>query len=121
MEDQRVVMETMSKLRTMGFKIMMDDFGSGYSSLNSLKDMPIDVLKLDMGFVRGESNIEKGKKIVGFMVDMALALDLKLVAEGVETKGLADFLCEKGSRIIQGYYYSKPVPKAEYEEMLFKE
>lgn len=121
MTDKAGINARLSKIRSLGFKIAMDDFGSGYSSLNSLKDMPIDVLKLDMGFVRGESNIEKGKMIVGFMVDMALALDLKLVAEGVETKGLADFLCEKGSSIIQGYYYARPVPKAEYEEMLFKE
>lgn len=109
-----------SQIRDMGFYINMDDFGSGYSSLNALKDAPIDVLKLDMGFLRGGKNIEKGNLIISAVVKMAQQLGLMLVAEGVETKEQADMLSNLGCNIIQGYYYAKPMPINEFELLMEK-
>lgn len=120
MSNQIKLIERVQMIKNLGFKIAMDDFGSGYSSLNSLKDIPIDVLKLDMGFLRGGTNLERGNEIVAHMVDMAKALELKIVAEGVETKEQADFLTERGCDVIQGFYYAKPMPLPEYEERLLK-
>ena len=118
MKNQTELVDRVSKIRNLGYKIAMDDFGSGYSSLNSLKDIPLDVLKLDMGFLRGGTNIERGNNIIAYMVDMAKALKLKIVAEGVETKDQADFLTERGCDVIQGFYYAKPMPVEKYEEKL---
>ena len=121
MADQEALTERVTKLRNIGFAIAMDDFGSGYSSLNALKDIPIDVLKLDMGFLRGGTNIERGNEIIAHMVRMAKALNLKIVAEGVETKEQADFLTDQGCDVIQGYYYAHPMPIREFEEKVKKE
>lgn len=118
MNDQEKLTERILMIKNLGFKIAMDDFGSGYSSLNSLKDIPIDVLKLDMGFLRGGTNIERGNEIVAHMIDMAKALSLKTVAEGVETKEQADFLTDRGVDVIQGFYYARPMPLTDYEEKL---
>lgn len=118
MNDQKKLTERIQMIKDLGFKIAMDDFGSGYSSLNSLKDIPIDVLKLDMGFLRGGTNIERGNEIVAHMIDMAKALELKIVAEGVETKEQADFLTKRGVDVIQGFYYARPMPLADYESKL---
>ena len=115
MKDQAALTERVYKLKEIGFAIAMDDFGSGYSSLNSLKDIPIDVLKLDMGFLRGGTNVERGNEIITYMVHMAKALKLKIVAEGVEYKEQADFLTEEGCDVIQGYFYARPMPLADFE------
>lgn len=111
------IFSKIQKIRNMGFLINMDDFGSGYSSLNVLKDAPIDVLKLDMGFLRGEENVERGNIIISSMVDMAQKLGFRLVAEGVETKEQADMLTDMGCNIIQGYFYAKPMPISEFEAL----
>ena len=116
MRDQSALTERVYKLKEIGFAIAMDDFGSGYSSLNSLKDIPIDVLKLDMGFLRGGTNVERGNEIITYMVHMAKALKLKIVAEGVELKEQADFLTKEGCDVIQGYFYAKPMPLTDFEE-----
>ena len=121
MKDQAALTERVYKLKDIGFAIAMDDFGSGYSSLNSLKDIPIDILKLDMGFLRGGTNVERGNEIIAYMVSMAKALNLKMVAEGVETKEQADFLTKQGCDVIQGYYYARPMPLPEFEEKVKKE
>lgn len=121
MKDQAALTERIYKIKELGFRIAMDDFGSGYSSLNSLKDIPIDVLKLDMGFLRGGTNVERGNEIIAHMVDMGKALELDLVAEGVETKDQADFLTKEGCNSIQGYYYAKPMPISEFEEKVKNE
>ena len=118
MKNQDEIVDRVTRIRNLGYKIAMDDFGSGYSSLNSLKDIPLDVLKLDMGFLRGGTNVERGNNIIAYMVDMAKALQLKIVAEGVETKEQADFLTERGCDVIQGFYYAKPMPLFDYEEKL---
>ena len=96
----------------------MDDFGSGYSSLNVLKDIPIDILKLDMKFLSGSSNTERGKAIIRSVVSMASLLDIPVIAEGVETKEQADMLLSFGCENMQGFYFSKPVPAEEYEKIL---
>jgi len=121
MKDQVQLTERIAKIRALGFEIAMDDFGSGYSSLNSLKDIPLDVLKLDMGFLRGGTNLERGNQIVAHVLHMAKALNLKIVGEGVETLDQADFLTEKGCDVIQGFYYAKPMPVHEYKEKLKKD
>lgn len=118
MEDQENLIRRVNEIRKMGFKIAMDDFGSGYSSLNTLKDIPIDILKLDMGFIRENSNMEKGNVIINSIIKMAKSLDLITVAEGVETNPQAEFLKILGVDIIQGYYYSKPISQNEYEDKM---
>lgn len=119
--DPDSVIKRVNKIRDLGFMIAMDDFGSGYSSLNLLKDITIDILKLDMGFLRGGTNVEKGNEIIAHIVEMAKTLDLKMVAEGVETKNQADFLTEKGCSTIQGYYYARPMPMEDFEKKLMEE
>lgn len=106
------------RIRDMGFKIAMDDFGSGYSSLNTLKDIPIDILKLDMGFLRGDSNREKGGSIIGSVIRMSHDLGLITIAEGVETAEQADFLKSMGCDVIQGFLYAKPMPVDDYNKLL---
>lgn len=106
------------KLQSAGFIIEMDDFGSGYSSLNSLKDIPVDVLKMDMAFMSKSDRYKRSADILQMVVAMADKLNMPVIAEGVETKEQADFLSEIGCHIIQGYYYAKPMPISNFEEML---
>ena len=106
------------KIRELGFAIAMDDFGSGYSSLNSLKDMPIDILKLDMGFMSGEDSLNRGGTIINYVVRMAQGLEYITVAEGVETQEQADFLRSIGVNIFQGYFYAKPMPESQFLHLL---
>lgn len=118
MDDQENLIRRINEIRGMGFKIAMDDFGSGYSSLNTLKDIPIDLLKLDMGFIKENSNMEKGTVIINSIVKMSHSLDLKTIAEGVEVQSQADYLKNIGVDIIQGFFYSKPLSHNDYEELL---
>ena len=113
--------DRIQKLRDLGFKIAMDDFGSGYSSLNSLKDMPIDILKLDMGFMRGDDSMNRGGTIINYVVRMAQGLEYITVAEGVETQEQADFLRSIGVNVFQGFLYAKPMPEDEFVELLKKQ
>ena len=117
-DDKKAMIETISKLKEYGFSVSMDDFGSGYSSLNSLKDMPLDVLKLDAEFFRGDSSDERREIVVSEAIKLAKSLNMKTVAEGVEIKEQVDFLAKQGCDLIQGYYYAKPMPVSEYEERL---
>ena len=108
-------------LRNSGFLIEMDDFGSGYSSLNMITTLPIDVLKLDMKFVRNMEKDEKSMKLVELIIDIAKFLNVPVVAEGVETQSQLDTLKKMGCNVIQGYYFSKPVPAEEFEKFIEKE
>ena len=117
-DDKRVMLATIKRLKAYGFKVSMDDFGSGYSSLNSLKDLPLDILKLDAGFFRGKNDIERTKIVVSEAIHLAKRLNMKTVAEGVEEKEHVAFLADEECDMIQGYYYSKPLPKAEFEERM---
>ncbi len=118
--DQEKVIERINKIRNMGYRIAMDDFGSGYSSLNTLKDIPIDILKLDMGFIRNGTNMDKGGSIISNVTRMAQNLEYVTVAEGVETEEQAVFLRGIGANIIQGFLYSSPVCEEEFVELLKK-
>lgn len=118
MSEQTELVERIQKIRELGFQVAMDDFGSGYSSLNILKDIPIDILKLDMGFLRSSQNLEKGGCIINSIIKMAQALEFITIAEGVETESQANFLKSLGCDIIQGFLYAKPMPEAEYEKLI---
>lgn len=120
-EDAKRLTEAVEKLREKGFKIEMDDFGSGYSSLNMLTTLPIDVLKMDMKFIRNMNRDKKSKKLVELVVEIAEFLGVPLVAEGVEEAEQVETLREMGCSIIQGYYFSKPVPPEEFEKFIRKE
>lgn len=117
-DDTRVFHNTVKRLRSLGFTILMDDFGSGYSSLNILKDVAIDTLKIDMQFLSNTQNLEKSKIIIDAVVQMAKKLGLETVAEGVELQVQADFLRLIHCDYIQGYLYAKPMPVQEYQELL---
>ena len=96
----------------------MDDFGAGYSSLNSLKELQLDVLKLDADFFRGEDAEDRGMLIVSEVIDLAKKLNMKIVAEGIESKEQVEFLTEQSCDLIQGYYYAKPMPVSQFEELV---
>ena len=117
-DDQNAMIETIKALKSFGFKVSMDDFGAGYSSLNSLKDMPLDVLKLDAGFFRGDKAGDRGQIVVSETIKLAKNLKMKTVAEGVDEKEQVEFLASQGCDLIQGYYFAKPMPKAEYAAKL---
>lgn len=113
-EDSRQIVERIRKLRDLGFCIEMDDFGSGYSSLNMLSAMPIDVLKLDMQFIRSAFQDQKALHLLEAMIRLAESIEVPCIAEGVETREQAQALKQMGCDIIQGYYFSRPLPAPEY-------
>ncbi len=117
-EDPAILIEMTKKLRSYGFKVEMDDFGSGYSSLHMLKEVPVDRIKLDLMFLSGRGDPKKGRVIVSHMIRMIRSLGMDMIAEGVETVEQADFLCERGCPEMQGYYYAKPMPADAFEKML---
>lgn len=117
-DDKKAMLNTIHKLKSYGFSVSMDDFGSGYSSLNSLKDMPLDVLKLDAEFFRGEDEDNRGEIVVSEAIKLAKNLHMKIVAEGVEIKEQVDFLASEGCDMIQGYYFAKPMPSDDYEKRM---
>lgn len=108
----------LNALKELGAKILIDDFGSGYSSFSTLTDYNFDILKLDMGFVRKIGKGQKVEKIIESIIDMAHDMGVEVVAEGAETKEQVDFLTSMGCDYIQGYYFSKPVPQDEFARML---
>lgn len=115
------LIEVVNNLRNKGFRIEMDDFGSGYSSLNMLTTIPIDVLKMDMKFVSNMLKDEKSLKLCELVMDISRFLGVPVVAEGVEEKAQLDILKSMGCEIIQGYYFSKPLPADLFEELVRKE
>ena len=117
-DDKKAMIDTINKLKGYGFSVSMDDFGAGYSSLNSLKDMPLDVLKLDADFFRGGSEDGRGEKVISEAITLAKRLDMRVVAEGVEDKEQVEFLAELNCDMIQGFYYAKPMPGLEYEQRM---
>lgn len=106
----------MSILKKRGFTLLMDDFGSGYSSLNMLKNSPVDIIKLDREFLNESSTTENGRIIINSTISMILKLKKQIIAEGVETAEQAHFLLNAGCSIAQGYYYSKPIDIPAFEE-----
>ena len=114
-----LVLEVLNKLHKYGYTVEMDDFGHGYSSLNILKDIPVDIIKLDMRFLSGEVK-GRGGLILNSIVQMSRWLDTPLIAEGVETSSQADFMKSLGCNYIQGYLYSKPLKEEDFIRLLYK-
>lgn len=115
------LIEVVNSLRDKGFKIEMDDFGSGYSSLNMLTEIPIDVLKIDMQFIRRMLLDDKNLKLVRLVMDIAEFLDVPVVAEGVEEEEQLNVLRKMGCDIVQGYYFSPPLPAERFGELIRQE
>ncbi|MCR5235861.1 MAG: EAL domain-containing protein [Lachnospiraceae bacterium] len=113
-DSSQEIIDTVKGLRNNGFKIEMDDFGSGYSSLDMLTSLPIDALKLDMKFIRNICENKKDSRLVEIMIQIARLLEVPVIAEGVETKEQMELLKSIGCDIIQGYYFSKPLPPEEF-------
>ncbi len=109
-EDPNQIIETAKHLRELGFIVEMDDFGSGYSSLNMLNQLPLDILKLDMKFIQSETAKPKNQGILRFIMGLARSMGLDVVAEGVETREQLERLREYGCDYVQGYYFAKPMP-----------
>ncbi|MGN0496302.1 MAG: putative bifunctional diguanylate cyclase/phosphodiesterase [Lachnospiraceae bacterium] len=120
-DDKQTLIGIVNKMKACGFSVSMDDFGAGYSSLNSLKDLPIDVVKLDAEFFRGNDTAGKGKVIVSEAISLAKKLNMGIVAEGIETREQVDFLAEHDCDLIQGYYFAKPMPVEEFETKVEKD
>ena len=108
-------MALVKRLQEKGFIIEIDDFGSGYSSLNSLKNINVDVLKLDMKFFEKSDDPKRAEKIIESVVQLAHKLDMPVIAEGVEVREQVEMLQRIGCNIVQGFYYAKPMPVDEYE------
>ena len=119
-ENPQQIIEIIAELQSKGFIILMDDFGSGYSSLNMLKDLPVNVLKIDLRFLADSQGVENGRadNILDSIVRMAKRLDLLVIAEGVETQKQVDFLRLIGCEYVQGYFFSEPVPGEHYQELI---
>ncbi len=115
MSDFKKNMEIIRKLQNYGFKIEIDDFGSGYSSLNMLKDISADILKIDMGFLRASENEVKGRDILETIIVLSKKLGMEVITEGVETEEQLNMLSAMGCDMYQGYYFSKPIPVEEFE------
>ena len=120
-QDTAQMLQAVKSLRDAGFKIEMDDFGSGYSSLNMLCLMPIDALKIDMKFVRNIVSSKTGYRIVELVVEMARALNVPTIVEGVEDQEQYELVRRVGCDVVQGYYFSKPVDAAGFEKLIEKE
>ncbi|MBQ7623859.1 MAG: EAL domain-containing protein [Clostridia bacterium] len=117
-DNPKKVLDVIESLRALGFEIEMDDFGSGYSSLNMLSDMPIDVLKMDMKFIRNIEKSETDRKLVKLIIEIAQYLNVKVVAEGVETAGQLDILKKNKCDLVQGYYFSRPLAPEEFKKLI---
>ena len=118
-ETINMVEDIVSRLRHDGFSVFMDDFGSGYSSLNMLSTIKLDAIKLDSQFLHLEgADYERGIRIIESVVNMAKVMTLPIIVEGVETKQQCEFLMELGCRYVQGYYFYKPLPREEFEKVI---
>ncbi len=117
-ENPKKQIEATNKLRALGFQVEMDDFGSGYSSLNMLKEVSIDRIKLDLRFLTSAGDAKKSKIIIKSIIKMLISLDVQIIAEGVETKEQADFLLSVGCTQMQGYYFYKALPFEEYDKLI---
>lgn len=117
-QDSEQIISTVNHLRELGFLIEMDDFGTGYSSLNMISSLPIDALKLDMKFIRNAFRDGRDTHLIEVIIDIANYLKVPVIAEGVETREQMEALKSMGCDLVQGYYFSKPVPPEEYETFI---
>ncbi len=118
LEDHEFIRSIIIALQKNGFTCSLDDFGSGYSSLNVLKDLPIDILKLDMLFFRAGKDTKKARIVISNIIHMARQLHIRTVSEGVESWEQVDFLADIGCDLVQGYVFEKPVPLCDFEKLL---
>jgi len=118
MSDPKVSNRIFSQLKEMGIGLSIDDFGTGHSSLSRLRSFPVDVLKIDRSFVRGIENDTESREIARLIVTLAHHLDLKVIAEGIETRGQQAYLEQFGCEFGQGYLYSHPVDHVELQKLL---
>ncbi len=119
-EDILVAKNAAESVKKLGFIVSMDDFGTGYSSFNILKDIEIDILKMDKTFFKDLEKNERARIIIETIVKMCKRLQIKTVAEGIETKGQMDFLKQVECDVVQGFYFSKPLTIQEFEEKFLK-
>ena len=117
MQDATLAVSILNKLSDLGIKISIDDFGTGFSSLNYLKNLPLDYLKIDRTFIK-DFNLKTNSAITKAIVTLAQSLNMKTIAEGVETEEQKQFLKELNCDEAQGYLFSRPVPKEEIEELI---
>ncbi len=117
-EKAEELIRTTAKLRELGFRVEMDDFGSGYSSLNMLKEVPVDRIKLDLRFLSGKGDMQRGHVIVSHVIQMIASLRMDLIAEGVETEQQALFLQEHGCSCMQGFHFYKPMDVESFEKIV---
>lgn len=117
-DNPQQLLAAMKELQNYGFQVLMDDFGSGYSSLNMLKDVPVDILKMDMKFLENQGISGRGPEILASLVRMAKKLGMHTIAEGIETKEQGDFLRSVGCEYGQGYYYARPMPADAFTNLL---
>ena len=117
-QDSHQIINSVNLLRDIGFQIEMDDFGTGYSSLNMISSLPIDALKLDMQFIRAAFKNGQDTRLIEVIIDIADYLNVPVIAEGVETEEQLIALREMGCDMVQGYYFSKPVPAEEFEQFI---
>lgn len=120
-ENPRQLLETMKVLQQYGFEVLMDDFGSGYFSLNMLKDVPVDILKVDMRFLEDLEESRRAGSVLTSVVRMAKWLEMRVVAEGVETQNQLNFLRSIGCDMVQGYYFSKPITQEAFSALMKKQ
>lgn len=118
MDDAGTLITVVNGLQEKGFFVEMDDFGSGYSSLNTLKNVPVDLLKLDMKFLENINDNVRSGSILSSVIRMSRWLSLPIMAEGIEERNQAEYLKSMGCFLMQGYYFAKPMPAEKYEEML---
>jgi EAL domain-containing protein (putative c-di-GMP-specific phosphodiesterase class I) len=114
-DDVEFIINKLRQLRAKGHKVSMDDFGSGYSSLNTVGLMPIDIIKFDRGFVQNSINNQKGLDIMTGLVDIFNKINLEVICEGVETAEEEKTVQQCGCDYVQGYYHDRPLPIAEFE------
>nr|WP_242835007.1 EAL domain-containing protein [Clostridium sartagoforme] len=111
------IVSIIKEIKKIGIKVSLDDFGAGYSSLNILKNIPIDIIKLDKLFLDKRDISEKGKIVIKNIINMANELGLEVVAEGVEFPEQSQFLKSVGCEVVQGYLYGKPMTIREFEKL----
>ena len=119
-QDSNQIIQTVNQLRGLGFQVEMDDFGTGYSSLNMISTLPIDALKLDMQFIRNAFDQRRDTRMLEVIIEIADYLSVPVIAEGVETAEQLNALRTMGCDIVQGYYFSKPLPADEFEHFLIE-
>ena len=115
-KDSEELIRNVKMLKDRHFIVSIDDFGSGFSALNLLKDLPVDIIKIDQEFLNSSGDDDRGKKVLRNVINMCKDLKLDVVTEGIETEEQRDFIVRCGCQIAQGYFYSKPLPVDEFDK-----